>query len=168
MLFCLIADYIKGGNTSQFLDSVIYDTHDDNASIYNITLACREIAEIWEDFNLNPELVYCDEEEVFRFIRILRDLHFIIQQDSKSIFELNQLIVDIVNELEVNHNTHVEPVELTESTGNDQLGESQPVENYEGHSQQFDDYRMINQDNLPPPNNFKREFDQNTYNKTRL
>ena len=84
VLFCLIADFIKGGcNSSQFLDSVIQDTTDDNASIYNITLAWREIAEIWEDFNLNPELIYCDEGEVFHFLKILRDLHFIIQNDSK-------------------------------------------------------------------------------------
>ena len=59
VLFCLIADLIKGGaNASRFLDSIIYDTPDDNASIYNITLACREIAEIWEDFNLNPEVIF--------------------------------------------------------------------------------------------------------------
>jgi len=82
------------------LQSIIYDTNDDNASIYNITLAWREIAEIWEEFNLNPEIVYCDEEEVFKFLKILRDLHFIIQQEPLD---------------GTNHYTHVEPVELTES-----------------------------------------------------
>ena len=86
VLFWFIADFIKGGQkSSNFLESVIFDTNDDNASIYNITLACREIAEIWEDFNLNPELVYWDEEEVYRFLKILRDLNFIIKNDSKKL-----------------------------------------------------------------------------------
>ena len=66
------------------MESIIFDTVDDNASIYNITLAWREVNEIWEDFNLNPELIYCDEKEVFRFLRILRDLHFIQQNSSEA------------------------------------------------------------------------------------
>jgi hypothetical protein len=84
VLLWFIADHIKGNqNQTGFLDSIIYDTTDDNAAIYNITLACREIAEIWEDFNLNPETIFWEEEEVFRFLKILRDLNFIIQNDSK-------------------------------------------------------------------------------------
>ena len=105
VLFCLLADYIKGHTNPEFLNSVIHNTNDDNASIYNITLAWREIAEIWEDFNLNPEIVYWDEEEVFNFLKILRDLHFIIQSESPQGRDSN----------------HAAPVELTESinTGNE-------------------------------------------------
>lgn len=97
VLFCLIADYIKGNCNESFLNSVIYDTTDDNASIYNITLAWREIAEIWDEFNLNPEDVYTNEEEVFRFLKILRDLHFIIHNDTADLEEMNRSCAEQVN-----------------------------------------------------------------------
>ena len=108
VLFWLLADYIKGHTNPEFLNSVIHNTDDDNASIYNITLAWREIAEIWEEFNLNPEIVYWDEEEVFKFLKILRDLHFIIQSES----------------LQGRDSNHAAPVELTESAnlGNESSG----------------------------------------------
>jgi hypothetical protein len=162
VLFCLIADYIKGGvNDSQFLDSVIFDTTDDNASIYNITLAWREIAEIWEDFNLNPELVYCEEEEVFRFIKILRDLNFIIQNDS--MFINNTIATELE---EIKHSSHVEPVELTDSRNVIQEEQDSSIRNTSmNRSQNIEEWRMINKENLPQqPLNKQWVYPLDSYN----
>ncbi|CAI2358904.1 unnamed protein product [Moneuplotes crassus] len=147
VLFCLIADFIKGGgNANNFLSSVIMDTNDDNASIYNITLACREIAEIWEDFNLNPELVYCDDEEVFRFLKILRDLNFIVQNDTAEIERMNR-------------NSYGGPVELSEESQRESdnfemndIQQNQPIDACE-------EFRVINQENLKHKEESSNNYD---------